>query len=213
MPDNVGISTGSDATIATDDIGGKHHQRVKVQHGADGTATDVSGASPLPVDSELPAAAALTNDNPNPTAPIVGAAGLQWHGTGWTRDYASSGTVELLAAADRVGNTGTPLQAANARGVWLELVISAAGAGDLTFRLRGPSSSAVAKICEHRFVAPTSRAYLLVYPGINPADHTASGFFQGAAKSLVLPRFWSVDVIPSDGAATWNYALNAFYLK
>lgn len=38
------------ATLAADDIAGIHHQRVKIQHGADGSATDVSSASPLPVD-------------------------------------------------------------------------------------------------------------------------------------------------------------------
>lgn len=47
MPDNVKAST--DPTVATDEIEGRHVQRVKVQHGADGTATDVSAASPLPV--------------------------------------------------------------------------------------------------------------------------------------------------------------------
>ena len=35
--------------IATDDIGGVKYQRVKVTHGADGVATDVSPADPLPV--------------------------------------------------------------------------------------------------------------------------------------------------------------------
>ena len=51
MADNTELNTGSGGdTIATDDIGGIKHQRVKVQHGADGSATDVSTASPLPVD-------------------------------------------------------------------------------------------------------------------------------------------------------------------
>lgn len=36
-------------TFASDDIGAVHHARVKVMHGADGAATDVSTASPLPV--------------------------------------------------------------------------------------------------------------------------------------------------------------------
>jgi len=35
--------------IATDDIGGVKHQRVKVEYGDDGFATDVSHANPLPV--------------------------------------------------------------------------------------------------------------------------------------------------------------------
>lgn len=51
MADNAELNAGSGGiTLALDDIGGIHHQRVKVQHGADGSATDVSTASPLPVD-------------------------------------------------------------------------------------------------------------------------------------------------------------------
>lgn len=50
--DNVpttATDTGSSReAVATDYIGGAHYQRVKVTHGADGTATDVSVASPLP---------------------------------------------------------------------------------------------------------------------------------------------------------------------
>jgi len=38
------------ATIAADEIGGVHHQRVKVQYGDDGSATDCSSSNPLPVD-------------------------------------------------------------------------------------------------------------------------------------------------------------------
>lgn len=53
MADNVTLNTGSGGdTIAADDIGGVKTQRVKVQHGADGSATDVSTASPLPVDDD-----------------------------------------------------------------------------------------------------------------------------------------------------------------
>lgn len=47
MADNT-LQTGTD-TIATDDIGGVKHQRVKVEYGADGSATDVSSTNPLPV--------------------------------------------------------------------------------------------------------------------------------------------------------------------
>jgi hypothetical protein len=43
--------------MSTDDIAGVKVQRVKVQHGADGSATDVSAASPMPVNqtAALPA--------------------------------------------------------------------------------------------------------------------------------------------------------------
>lgn len=50
MADNTELSLGSGGdVIATDDIAGVKYQRVKLTHGADGSATDVSSASPLPV--------------------------------------------------------------------------------------------------------------------------------------------------------------------
>lgn len=51
MPDNVGYTPGSGATVAADDIGGVLHQRVKIGVGADGSATDVSTSNPMPVDA------------------------------------------------------------------------------------------------------------------------------------------------------------------
>jgi hypothetical protein len=44
----LGAPSGTGDVISTDDLGTKKVQRVKVQHGADGSATDVSTASPLP---------------------------------------------------------------------------------------------------------------------------------------------------------------------
>jgi hypothetical protein len=49
MADNVAITPGSGAIAAADDIGGVLYQRIKVAHGADGSATDTSDAAPLPV--------------------------------------------------------------------------------------------------------------------------------------------------------------------
>jgi hypothetical protein len=49
MADNVAITPGSGAIAAADDIGGVLYQRIKVSHGADGSATDTSDAAPLPV--------------------------------------------------------------------------------------------------------------------------------------------------------------------
>ncbi len=49
MADNTTLNAGSGGdVIATDDIGGVKYQRVKVTFGADGSATDVSSAAPLP---------------------------------------------------------------------------------------------------------------------------------------------------------------------
>ncbi len=62
MADNITVP-GTGEALAFDEIGGIKHQRVKMQHGADGSATDVSSASPLPVSNAslpLPTGAATS---------------------------------------------------------------------------------------------------------------------------------------------------------
>jgi hypothetical protein len=50
LADNFTANAGSGgSTFASDDIGGVQYPRVKIGHGADGSATDVSTASPMPV--------------------------------------------------------------------------------------------------------------------------------------------------------------------
>lgn len=51
MADNVVLSAGSadGITLAADDVGGIHYQRIKVSWGADNSAVDASAANPLPV--------------------------------------------------------------------------------------------------------------------------------------------------------------------
>jgi hypothetical protein len=50
MADNVSITPGAGAAVATDDVGGVHYQRVKIALGSDGVAEgDVSSANPMPV--------------------------------------------------------------------------------------------------------------------------------------------------------------------
>ena len=43
MADNLLVTPGSGATVATDEVGGAHYQRVKIQIGADGERADVDG--------------------------------------------------------------------------------------------------------------------------------------------------------------------------
>ncbi len=60
MAENILLSAGSGGdTIAADEIASVKHQRVKIQHGADGSATDVSTASPLPVEMDSQALTAV----------------------------------------------------------------------------------------------------------------------------------------------------------
>jgi hypothetical protein len=45
MADNVAVTAGAGTSIATDDIGGVHYQRVKATWGPDGTANDADNAA------------------------------------------------------------------------------------------------------------------------------------------------------------------------
>lgn len=78
MADNVGYTPGVGATVAADEIGGVLHQRVKIGIGADGSATDVSAANPLPITapSALSVTGPLTDAELRASAVPVSAASL-----------------------------------------------------------------------------------------------------------------------------------------
>lgn len=59
MADNISVTAGSGTSLASDEIGGVHFQRVKVTFGPDGTATDVSAIDPLPVTGDFSIAGPL----------------------------------------------------------------------------------------------------------------------------------------------------------
>jgi hypothetical protein len=86
------------STISVDDGGGS--LTVDGTVGISGTVT---------VDSELPAAAALTDNAANPTAPAVGAFGLVWDGATWDRapGTAADGALVNLGTNNDVTVTGT----------------------------------------------------------------------------------------------------------
>jgi hypothetical protein len=55
MADNVGYTPGSGAIIATDDVGGVQHQRIKISLGSDGVDDGmVSSANPMPITTASP---------------------------------------------------------------------------------------------------------------------------------------------------------------
>jgi hypothetical protein len=50
VTDNISVTAGTGTTIATDDVGGTHYQKVKPVWGASDTVTDITASTPLPVD-------------------------------------------------------------------------------------------------------------------------------------------------------------------
>lgn len=101
MADNTTLP-GTGDIIGADDVSGVKYQIVKVGFGAlDAAPTLVASGAGFPVDSELPAAAALADGTANPTAPLVGAANETWNGTTWDR-------AKSAAAAANTTGTGLP---------------------------------------------------------------------------------------------------------
>ena len=94
MADNVPITPGAGAPVATDEIAGTHFQRVKVIHGVDGVNDgDVAKTNPLPTRTGV----ALTRD--------FQVASINVSAAGFTAVVAADGskTVKVLGWAFKVG--------------------------------------------------------------------------------------------------------------
>ncbi len=97
MTDNTTLNAmaGGDV-IATDDIGGVKHQRVKVGHGSDGAYADASAAAPLPV---------RLSDGTNQASVIAGDAGQNANAVaGAFKAVAFTTTTVQAVGATDVGN-------------------------------------------------------------------------------------------------------------
>jgi hypothetical protein len=109
-------------TFASDDIGGVHSPRVKVQFGADGSATDVSSAAPLPV-----TAASL----PLPTGAATSAAQATANASLSAIETAVEGTLAVSAASLPLPS-GAATAASQATAIGHLSAIEAAVEGTLT---------------------------------------------------------------------------------
>ncbi len=107
MADNVAITPGTGATVAADDIGGVLYQRVKIGSGADGSATDVSDAAPLPVKapfglgSKALSAAFATLTRPANTTPYTAGDSIS--------NDATAGSVTALVSANFSDTNDAPV--------------------------------------------------------------------------------------------------------
>ena len=92
MADDIILNAGSGGdTVAADEIGGKKHQRIKIQYGDDGAATDVSDTNPLPIDDAGGSITVDATSLPLPTGAATSAAQLA-DGHNVTVDNASGGS-------------------------------------------------------------------------------------------------------------------------
>lgn len=167
-------------------------------------AVPVSDAAPMPVyvvsfsaaiDTELPAAVALSDALANPTAPAVGAYMVHWNGTTYER---TRGTLEgtLLASASRTVTLSSADQTNyNAKGVKVFLNVTSAGTGSITLKIeaKDPISGAYVTILEGAAVVTAVMNVYTVRPGL-PATANVSA-------SDGLPRTWRVTVTHNNANA------------
>jgi hypothetical protein len=222
MADNVAVTAGSGVSIAADDIGGVHHQRVKLGIGANGVAVD---AEPADNDSKsstailstglmLAGAGGVMNRGRDMSAVFGDAAystgvglpiatPLLYNGATFDRQRGNTeGT--LLASAARTTTVSTAVQTNyNGRGAHLILDITTAGTGNLILILVGqyPPVGVTRVVASSTTITTTGRTMIELYPGIGAATSEANFRISGA-----LPRTWWAGVNHSD-ASSWTYSL------
>ncbi|MHC2511887.1 hypothetical protein ACVII1_007125 [Bradyrhizobium elkanii] len=109
MSDNFDVTPGSGKTVATDDVGGIHYQRVKGVWGPDGTANDIDTAAgkPLPVQSLPQTSGGLSRSRtliPNNTTAIVVKSGAgQLYKVRATNNSATIAYIKNLRCDERDG--------------------------------------------------------------------------------------------------------------
>lgn len=127
MADNL-TAPAAGASLATDDIGGVHYPRTKISIGADGSATDLSTANPMPISapSAIGVTGPLTDVQLRATAvPVSGAVTVSGVSTATKQDEATAainalagGEYEAVAASQ----TNQALGASGATGDLLSVI-------------------------------------------------------------------------------------------
>jgi len=156
MADNVGYTPGTGADIAADDVGGVLHQRVKISVGADGSATDVSSANPMPVSAAslpLPSGAATAANQPdiatdNPLDTARGAIVRQAPLTLWVASFSDVGS-SLIAPELTQRRLGTGMGVTQASG---NLLVTTGTTANSEFLARSLASFRGAFIARHKTI-------------------------------------------------------------
>lgn len=188
--------------VPTNDPGLPDTLGQKAMAGSAGVAI-ASDQSAVPVDSELPAAAALADGAANPTAPTVGAAGLRWNGASLDRERGNT-EVTVLASAARTATVDSADQTNhNARGAHVIIDVTAITATpSITpkIQVKDPASAKYYDVLVGVAITAVGTTVIKVYPGIAASAN--------AAASDILGRTWRVRVEHAD-ADSITYSVGA----
>lgn len=183
MADNVGIITGTGATIATDQNTGspnEHYQIVKAAFGTrdTNTFTVVDSTHGLPVVLGG-AAASLADGTANPSTSLIGSLNSLYNGSTWDRQRPNiTGVVQASGTTTTTTNTLTTY---NARFAVIVLNVSAVTGGKITLALNGITSSSYSyAILTPSEVSTAVTTPYRIGPGLTPSA--------GAVANDILPR-------------------------
>lgn len=169
-----------------------------------GAVTITSGT--VTADTELPAAAALSDATANPTAPMVGAGQMNWNGTNWERNVSHLAITALASGARTSTNNSGSLSNFAARGVHVIVDVTAVTAAPSTvFTIEGFDvvSGKWYVLLTSAAIATVSTTLLTVYPGVTVTANVSA--------SQVLPRTWRV-VATHGNANSMTYSVGAIIL-
>jgi hypothetical protein len=218
MADNVPVTAGSGVSIAADDIGGVHYQRVKPVIGADGVAVDAQ-----PADADGKAATALLSSGGMvyngstwdrarsvagdgvATTGLLGAVPMRWNGATFDRQRGNTEGTLLASAARTVATASATQTNYNARGVAVMLNVTvASGTGGLGLIIVGidPVSSQLFQLnATPTTVTTTGKYWYEIYPGLG----TATGQVVQRTAGL-LSRSWLITLNVGD-ATSYTYSV------
>jgi hypothetical protein len=203
MADNVEITAGAGTPIATDEIAGKHHQRVKIGVGADGVAVDVSATNPMPVTGTIE----VTSGTPLDVTGTVAVSGSVAVTGGLTDAELRASAVSVVALDPSTGTSFGPITSANTilfaaidttgeRSIVLQLTGLWDGAINLQASQDGTTWFDALGTCATNETAPTNTFYA---PGGIVVPATARYFravtstdFSGTVSGLYSQRAFDV---------------------
>lgn len=185
-------------------------------------SVDASGVT-VPVDTELPPAAALADATANPTVPTVGAAGLQYNGATWELVRGNFNTTTGDTGTKTASFTGATQTNFNAVGaiILVKLGTVSGVTPTLSCQLQwsydgGTTWLNIGTALANLTASNATGAYI-VYPsntsqaaGTTPVTMT-TGATVTTALNLSLPRVWRLNF--TIGGTTPSFAVTAVYVN
>lgn len=203
MPDNVTVKDANSVAteIAADLIAGVKYQRVKLTAGADGTATDVSDAAPLPVtgEVELGATTLAALETISAAGPLTDAQ-LRAAAVPISLDAAALAALESITAVGPLTDaelraTAVPISLDAAALAALESITAVGPLTDAELRATAVPVSVAGGLTAAPLVRQTQ---VLTLPGTGGTYAAQDEVSDAAAAGSVVPIHWT-NVVPANG--------------